>query len=146
MEGQHGQCPMSNGFSLSHHASLFQQQKRARLMSQCRLFQNKLFSDLTRVCSTRGPVYTRTLAGEKDKIFYRKCLSFRRWRGFWGMKTHKSETTLQGGKVWQAIPARKRHHLDTYHLHYAVKNAVKCRKTPYFTPSCAKKRRFLRRN
>ena len=25
-----------------------------------------------------GPVYTRTLAGENDKIFYRKCLSFRR--------------------------------------------------------------------
>ena len=48
--------------------------------------------------------------------------------------------------LWQAIPARKRHHLDAYHLHYAVKYAVKCRKTAYFTPSCAKKRRFLRRN
>ena len=46
--------------------------------------------------------------------------------------------------LWQAIPARKRHHLDAYHLHYAVKYAVKCRKTskyavmrkkaPLFTP------------
>ena len=34
--------------------------------------------------------------------------------------------------VWQAIPARKRHHLDAYHLHYAVKNAVKCRKNAVF--------------
>ena len=48
--------------------------------------------------------------------------------------------------LWQAIPARKLHNLDGYHHHYAVKNAVKCRKTQYFTPSCAKKRRFLRRN
>jgi hypothetical protein len=50
-----------------------------------------------------GPVYTRTL-GKNDKIFYRKCLSFRRGRRFWGIKTHKSETTLQSGKVENAPP------------------------------------------
>ena len=29
-----------------------------------------------------GPVYTRTLASTNNKIFYLKCLSFRRWRCF----------------------------------------------------------------
>ena len=45
---------------------------------------------------------------------------------------------------------RKRPNLVTHHLHYAIKKrrneAVKCRKTAYFTQSCANMRRFLRRN
>ena len=30
----------------------------------------------------------------------------------------------RGAHVWQAIPARKRLHSVTYHLHYGVKNTM----------------------
>jgi hypothetical protein len=53
--------------------------------------------------------------------------------------------TISTGRAAERYPRQKTASF-AYHLHYAVKNAVKCRKTPYFTPSCAKKRRFLRRN
>ena len=65
--------------------------------------------------------------------------SARAQNAFWHFSARAKNAFL-----WQAIPARKRHHLDAYHLHYAVKYAVKCRKTAYFTPSCAKNGRFLR--
>ena len=55
-----------------------------------------------------GPVYTMTLSGENEKIFYRMCLSFIRRRRFWGLKTQKSETTLQSGNLKNAPPSRYR--------------------------------------
>ena len=37
-------------------------------------------------------------------------------------------TECNYSRLWQAIPDRERPHLVTYHLHYAVKNAVNCKK------------------
>ena len=55
---------------------------------------------------TVGPLYTTTLPGETDTIFYQMCLSFRRRRCFWGLKMQKNEPTLQSGYLKNAPPSR----------------------------------------
>ena len=55
-----------------------------------------------------GPLYTTTLPGETDKIFYQMYLLFRRRRRFWGLKTRKNEPTLQSGNLKNAPPSRSR--------------------------------------
>jgi len=51
---------------------------------------------LISLVETPGPVYTRTLAGENAKIFYRMCLSFTQATAFWGLKNAPPSRSRKG--------------------------------------------------